>query len=645
MTNSEPVLIGRLNQLIEHHIEQTDYSIDDICRELGVSRSHLFRVVKDQTGLSISRYIRQYRLLKGKGLLETTDLKIAEITYKIGLDSPQTFTKFFTEDFGVNPTDYRRTVLSSPQHQPTPDRITPADEPIPLPDSPPIRTRKYNYLVWVLIPLLLVGVWLWLRPPASATISGNGTSAFTGSSIAILPFKNSERPQTMLLADGVVEQVYALLAQIQDLKVISRNSSSLFRNTTKTIPQIAHELGVTYVLAGEVKQFNNRIGISVELVKAADDRVVWAKKYDGQAGSINAFINSVAREITVELDQKLSVAQSKRMARRPTRNLEAWQDYLQGKQLMFSRNKEKLEASIKRFDRAIALDASFADAYAYKASAYFVLASSEFMDLREGIRLAEQNALTAIRLDGENGLAYATLANIYRQLNRWDQAVTTYQIALKYSPNDAQINYWYSITLRSLGQFDEAIRYSTRALALDPLYPTIIVGHLGNYTYARQFARARAVIDNYELTLRDFYMFYYGKAFYYLNQADYQRALTELIKSDSLNPNVKPLAYFMLFCRARLGQRETAINYLGTLPRTPGNYTALAIVYAGLQDRDNCLKYLDLGAELGLAPEYLKVSPVFAFLHHDKDFKTILQKLGLTTLRGQPGQHPPDRAW
>ena len=636
MNNSEPILIERLNKLTEQRIEDTDYSIEDICRELGVSRSHLFRVIKEQTGLSISRYIRQYRLLKGKELLETTDLKIAEITYKVGLDSPQTFTRFFTEDFGITPTEYRKNISFSDEDEDTVELKTEADEPISLPNRlVPTRARNYTYFLLIMIPLLLGGVWFWLKARPAIAESGETGSGFTGSSIAILPFKNSGLPETSLLADGVMEQVYSLLAQLENLKVISRNSSSLFKNTDKTIPQIATVLGVTYVLAGEVKQFGNRIIVSVELVKASDDRVVWAKKYDGQAGALDAFMNMAAREITVELDQKLSVSQSQKMDRRLTRNQEAYQEYLQGKQLMYSRNKEKLEASIKRFDRAIALDPSFADAYAYKASAWFLMGSSEFTNLGESIKLSELNALAAIRLDGENGLAYAILANIYRQINRWEQAVASYQIALKHSPNDAQINYWYSITLRSLGLFDEAITYSTKAMALDPLYPTIIVGHIGNYSYAGKFAQARAIIDNYELTLRDHYMFYYGKAFYHINQSDYKTALGELMKGDSINPNVKSLGYFVSFCRAKLGQKDWVNAYLNTLPPTPGNYPALAIVYAGVGDKENCLKYLQLGAELGILPEYLKVSPVFRFLRNDKDYQAILQRLGLNSVRSQ----------
>lgn len=100
--------IEKLDQLIDTNLQNENYSIEDLCLELGMSRSQLFRLMKEQTDLSTSRYIRRRRLLKGKELLETTDLRIIKIAYQVGLDSPQSFSKFFTDEFGVNPSEYRK---------------------------------------------------------------------------------------------------------------------------------------------------------------------------------------------------------------------------------------------------------------------------------------------------------------------------------------------------------------------------------------------------------------------------------------------------------------------------------------------------------------------------------------------------------
>lgn len=622
---TEETAFERLDGFIDRNLENADYTIKELCEDLGVSRSQMFRLVKEQTGLSPSIYIRQRRLLRAKTLLESTDLRMVEISDKVGLDSPQTFTKYFTQEFGVSPTEYRKNLANQPATDaPATEPPIPAAAEEVTPGSPgTASSRKRTALLAGLLLLVAGGYFAFYKHPP-VIISGGFEN-----SIAILPFRSPETERIALLADGLTGQVHSSLAGVEHLKVISRTSSELFINSQKTIPQMAAELGVDYMLVGTVSQADQQVRVNVELIKAAEDRTLWVQNYEGGEKKLLAFMNSVARRITLTLDQPLTDSESRKLDRLPTDNLDAFREYQLGKQLMLSREHKKLLAGIERFDRAIALDPDFADAYAYKASAYFLLGSHNLMDLHTSIRLSEQNALTAIRLDGENGLAYATLANGYRQLNRWEQAITTYQIALKHTPNDAQINYWYSISLRSLGQFDEAIRYGNRALTLDPLYPTIVAGHVGNFSYAGRFDEARQLIQESEPLLDRFYMYYYVRAFYHLNRQEPRPALREFMKSDSLNPGFQLVEVFMLYCRAQLGERAPAEAQLRALTDIPDHYVYKAILYAGLRDRENCLRYLELGVPLGIAPEYLKISPLFKFLHGDPRFQEILRQLGL----------------
>lgn len=629
--SDDAVQFHYLNQLIDKHLEDPAYTIENLCGDLGVSRSQLFRLVKDEAGISPSLHIRQRRLVKARELLESTSYRIIEISDKVGFDSSQTFAKYFTREFGLSPTDYRRQqrlISSRPiDLEKSPD-LSDAENPPRDGPSVPQGWRAHRSLLLGVGGLVLLGLGVLGYFRFFGSVRASATNTFTNS-VAILPFRSTKGGETAPLADGLAAQVHAALVGVENLKVISRTSAGLFRNSRKTVPQMAAELGVNYILVGTVSQAKEKIRVNVELIEAAEDRTLWAQNIEGEGQELLASMNDVARRIAQTLNQSLTDSESLRFSRLPTVNLDAFHEFQLGRQLMLSRKKNKLMASIVRFDRAIALDSSFADAYAYKASAYFILSSSDFMNVREGIRLAEQNALLAIRLDGTNGLAYATLANGYRQLNQWEQAVTTYRIALQHSPNDAQINYWHSITLRALGHFDEAIRYSTKALALDPLYPTIIVGHIGNYSYAGKYQEAEALFAEYQLTLNDFYPYYYVKGIYYLNRGNYPRALAELTKSNTLEPEQPVVQAVEQYCRARLGQRASAETYLTTLPHTPDHYSVRAVVYAGLEDRENCLRYLRLGAELGLAPDYLKVSPMFRFLHGDARFQDVLSQLGL----------------
>ncbi len=176
---------------------------------------------------------------------------------------------------------------------------------------------------------------------------------------------------------------------------------------------------------------------------------------------------------------------------------------------------------------------------------------------------------------------------------------------------------------------EEAIEYSTKALSLDPLYPVIIVGHAGNFSHAGKMKEAKQVLDNYQLTLDGFYPYYFVKAYYYINLSDYRSALKEFIKCDSISPNVKSVKYNLLYCQAKLGNTDIVKKHLKTVSPVAKNYVELAVIYAGLGDKDNCLKYLEKGVEEGMVPIYLKVSPLFKFLHSDARFQALLEKLGL----------------
>ena len=619
MENTSKKYLDTLDTLIDQYLENPHFSIDYLCQEIGLSRSQLNRILKEEANTTISIYIRQRRLLKAQELLRLTDLRMVEISEKIGVDSPQTFTKYFTQEFGISPSEYRK-ALTVTEADSTTDASVPDLPPLPPPTEAPRRSKMKLYGVAGILGLVIMaGIFYFWKTTQPTIIEP---------SIAILPFKVSQQDTSqVLLAEGLMSQVHASLASLENLKVISKTSSAIFRASPKSIPQIATELGVNYIVVGSVQPQGQRFRINIELIKASEDRSLWSKTFESNLRQSLSSMNEVAKKITLELHQQLSETQN--LNRIPTQNEQAYREFLQGKQLMVSRTKEKLEASIQRFDKAIELDPNFADAYAHKASAYFILSSDDFIDFKKGLKLSEQNALTAIRLDGQNALAYATLANGYRQQNKWEQAVTTYQIALKYSPNDAQILYWYSITLRSLGKVEEAIEYSTKALSLDPLYPVIIVGHAGNFSHAGKMKEAKQVLDNYQLTLDGFYPYYFVKAYYYINLSDYRSALKEFIKCDSISPNVKSVQYNLLYCQAKLGNTDIVKKHLKTVSPVAKNYVELAVIYAGLGDKDNCLKYLEKGVEEGMVPIYLKVSPLFKFLHSEPRFQALLEKLGL----------------
>ncbi len=635
MTHSDIALLEKLDRYIEKNLDNPTFSIDEICAELGVSRSQLHRILIERTQLSTTLYIRKKRLEQAKNLLATTNLRISEITDAVGINSHANFSKYFFEEFKVSPTDFRKQISKNIDN--SLQESLPSNDEIILHDNQinNITTKPKSFLLLYLIAgfVFLLGIGFYFSSFTSKNnntqFSIDGLNQISDNSLAILPFKNLGSSENAIFCDGIMEQIHGSLSLLENLKVISKSSSNIFRNSKKPVGQIANELHVKYILEGSVLQIDKNIRITVGLTDAQEDRSVWTKSYDGNTKDVFGFMSVVAKEVAGELNQKLSSKISDKLDKRPTKSLSSYNEYLQAKQLLETRTKEKIEASIVKFSNAIELDKDFADAYTDRAVAYFVMGEDQFMDVETAYKISEKNALTSIRLDSENGRAYAVLGNIYKVQNKWEQAITTYQIALKYSPNDAQITYWYSLTLRSIGQMDEAVKYSTKAVSLDPLAGNIYGGHIIGCAYAGKLDMAEKAIKDGELIFNEAHLFHNAIAFFNIKKGKYDATLKGFLICDKLNPNVIYTKTMIAYTQAKLGETTAVYLYLKNLPKIPDNHKYFAIVYAGLGDKENCLKYLEAAAEISDSPNYLKVSPLFTFLHNEPRFEAILRKLGL----------------
>lgn len=638
MTTLPSSFIDRLDRLIDERLDDTELSIDSICQTLGISRSQLHRSLKSHTLVSTSLYIRQRRLLKGKYLLQTTNLRISEICDAVGVNNAQNFSTYFTEEFGLSPSEFRRHEPES-IHSLVPELVlesTPKAILEPVPDVPsPIATRPvptktrwlllYNRgpLIGVLV-LLGMGALVWMFTQFTKRTEQPGRP-----SIAILPFTNLGPPDTNPACDGIMDDVHTSISMINTLNVIARSSSDKFKGTTKSIWQIGDELQVVNLLKGSVLKTGDQIQIKVELLDTQEDIRLWGNTYSAAYRDIFTLTDQIVRDVARQLEQKLTPTETVKIDRLPTRNLEAYSEYIRGKHLMMARTPEKLRASVEKFNRSIALDTTFADAYVARASAYLLMSDFGGIDKAEGWKQAESNTLEAIRLDATNGTAYGVLAHLYRMQNKWDQALTTFQIALKHSPNDAQTNFWYGIALRSIGRFDESIRYETRAVSLNPLYPAPQIGLISTYANAGRHDLALKAIQDGESLLNDNYMYHYARSFYHLTLGQKAQAVAAMRVSDSLSHSIQSIAYYRLYLRAQTLPRTTFLAELQRIPTTPETYHDLAFAYAGLADKEQCLRYLQLAVDHDRAPDYLKVTPMFAFLHNDPRFTGILRQCNL----------------
>ncbi|GAB3993689.1 hypothetical protein GCM10028807_29580 [Spirosoma daeguense] len=638
MVNSDEAFIDKLQELIDRDLSDSSLSTDAICREMGVSRSKLHRLVKDHTGLPVSLFIRQYRLEKAKYLIKTTDLRMAEIAEQVGISNPQNFSKYFTETFAVSPSEFRKQKPDADSLTPDAERVVADDVALTEPesttqpaDSRPVtyQKRRNRYVVPGMVIAVVAGLALFIWLQVSSQAHGEQTSLKASRSIAVLPFKNMGLAEAEPLVEGITDDLHTVLSLMDSLKVIARTSSDQYQNTKKTVWQIGDELEVANLLKGSVLKNGNQLQIKLELIRTNDDIRLWTKTYRGPYTDIFRLTDQMGREVLQQLNPAVGLHTHAVVRPVPTTNTLAYNAFLQGRQLMLTRSEDKLRAAIDQFDDAIQLDARFADAYAYKAVCYQLLIDMGYATGQANWNLGKQNALTAIQFDSTNSTAYATLGSLYAIVFQWKQAETAFRQALRYNTNDAQANYWYSLLLRSVGRFNEALTYSTKARTLDPLYPVISTGHALNCVYAGRFDLADQSLADSKLLFGDSFLYALVQAINGLAKNDYANAARAYQEALRLNPSFTTQLPSLYYCEARLGQPARARSYLTTLPETPQVCYNKAVVYAGLGDHANCLRYLRQAADAGFIYRDLLAFPVFRPYHRDPIFRAILRQYNL----------------
>ncbi|WP_373515892.1 hypothetical protein, partial [Persicitalea sp.] len=531
-----------------------------------------------------------------------------------GMTNLQNFSTYFTEEFQVNPTQFRKHYTESEIsviHPPQRPAVRPA------------RHRIYAALVAMALLLIGAGCYQWFKINSEAINPEN-------SSLAVLPFTNLGNADSNPACESIMDDIYTSASLINNLNVIARSSSDRFKDAGKGILQIGEELRVANVLKGSFLRTDNQVQIKIDLVSTQKGGRSWTKNYNAAYKDIFQLTDQIATDVARQLERTRGVSASEKLQLARTQNIEAYNAFLQGRQLMNTRTHTDLLSSIVLFERAIALDSTFAEAYAFQAAAHLLLSGPNEAEAREQHRLTEQIALNAIRLDPTNCTAYAVLGELYHITQQWQASETAFRIALQHNPNDAQANYWYSLLLRSVGRVDEALAYSTRAVTLDPLYPVILAGHILNCVYAGQFELAKENMESGRALFNNSSAYHMVKAHYSMSQADFAQAIADFERAMELNSDDKGLAPLLMYCEAKRGNRQKADAFIqGLVGTSPWANYQRAVVYAGLSKADSSLYYLKKAADGGYYFRDTKVNQVFELYHSSLTFRAVLRRYNL----------------
>jgi TolB-like protein/Tfp pilus assembly protein PilF len=289
--------------------------------------------------------------------------------------------------------------------------------------------------------------------------------------VAVLPFLNlSADPDNEYFADGITEDVIAHLSKIRAIEVISRASVMPFKQRGRSTKEVAAMLGATSVLDGSVRRAGDRVRIVATLIDSGSDQHLWAETYDREMTDIFAIQTDVALHIAEALKAHLTSDEQTRVHRKPTRDLQAYHLFLQGRRCLSKWTIDAVDDAIECFERAIARDPSFALAYANLAMAHVESAESGARAPAGAYARAEETVRVALRLDPELSAAHCTLGYMktVRELD-WQGAEREFKRAIELSPSDADALDFYGRLCSALGRHDEAIGLAERARELDPL--------------------------------------------------------------------------------------------------------------------------------------------------------------------------------
>jgi serine/threonine-protein kinase len=299
----------------------------------------------------------------------------------------------------------------------------------------------------------------------------SGSAAHRGPSVAVLPFADMSAAHDQdYFCDGMAEELITALSKIDGLSVASRTSAFRFRGASLDLKQVATALNVTAVLEGGVRRSGTQMRITVRLTQAADGFQLWSERFDRDASDIFAVQDEIARTVVDALRVTLSAPVST-LVRRLTDDLEAYSLYLQGRFHWSRRTTAEVRVALDFFEKAIARDPGFAQAYVGAADAWLVLALYGGAPVADAMERARAHAEGALLLQPKLAEAEATLGSIHG-LYDWDWAAAgaRFARAVELSPGYSTAHQWRGMhEYLPLGRFDEAEKSLRKALALDPL--------------------------------------------------------------------------------------------------------------------------------------------------------------------------------
>jgi serine/threonine protein kinase/tetratricopeptide (TPR) repeat protein len=404
--------------------------------------------------------------------------------------------------------------------------------------------------------------------------------------LAVLPFENLGTPEQEYFASGITDEITTQLAKVSGLGVISRTSILQYKDTKKTIQQIGKELGVQYLLEGTIlwdkSGVTNRVRINPQLIRVKDGTHVWAETYDRVLDQIFALQSDIAEKVASALNITLLEAEQQYITAKPTKNIEAYKYYLQGKDYS-NRHYGGREASIKMYEKAVEIDPTFAIAYADLSVEHSFMYWAYYDRTDERLNKAKEAVDRALQLNPDLPEAHRALGIYYYWGSRdYDRALEQFTIAQRGQPNNSDFIAAIGYVQRRQGKFEQAVSNLKKAFELDPRSSDKAEEVAVTYRGMSNYAEAENYIDRAITLAPDWPLAYSEKAWLYIlwardtkkarkvlqdaiGIADMSKLVSDLVRLDildgdylmALDRRFGPTAYADVY-----GSKDTIVYFL-----------------------------------------------------------------------------------
>jgi TolB-like protein/Flp pilus assembly protein TadD len=331
------------------------------------------------------------------------------------------------------------------------------------PDPP--KNLKVKIITGSLLVLVLIALGYFFIPKQSKS------SEPVEKSIAVLPFLNLSNDSTQLFfCDGIMDDILNNLQKVKSFTVRPRTSSYQYRDTKKSTLIIGKELNVNYLVSGSVGREGNNLKIRVSLIDSKADKEMWANDYPGEMNQLFSVQSEIAKKIASELKAELTTEEIKKIEKKPTKNPEAYNYYLQGNYDYWKTyGSGDNNSAIELYEKAIRLDPGFALAYTGISKClldqYFY-----YRDHSENtLRKSKQAIDKAFEIDPDFPDAHLALGiYYYRGYLKYPEALKQFELVLKYQPKNPEAVFWSACVHRRAGNWEMAKSEFEKAVELNP---------------------------------------------------------------------------------------------------------------------------------------------------------------------------------